>query len=96
MTASVTMRGKGQVTLPSAVRESLGLDEGDLLDVRVRDGAVVLVPAVTVPRDQAWFWEDTTQADVAASVADIEAGNVEHFDSGEELIESLTKLVHAE
>jgi len=35
---------KGQVVLPSALREKLGLRPGDPLDARVEGGSIVLTP----------------------------------------------------
>ena len=34
----------GRIVIPSEIRHSLGLVEGDALDVSVRDGAIVLAP----------------------------------------------------
>lgn len=41
----VQLSGRGTVTLPAAVRRELGLGEGDVLTVEIRDGAILLVPA---------------------------------------------------
>jgi len=35
---------KGQIVLASRIRRRLGLEAGDLLDVRVQEGRVVLTP----------------------------------------------------
>ena len=40
---------RGQVTLPRAVREALGLKPGDALLVRVEEGRVILEPALVLP-----------------------------------------------
>lgn len=40
---------KGQVVIPQALRQRLGLQAGDLFEVTVRDGALVLRPAVARP-----------------------------------------------
>ncbi len=45
MEAIVRLKGKGQVTLPAAVREQLTLREGDLLRVTVQGRKIVLEPA---------------------------------------------------
>jgi len=41
---STTMTSKGQVTLPIAVRERLGIVSGDRLDVTIEGERIVLVP----------------------------------------------------
>jgi len=43
--ATVRMSSKGQIVLPRAVREALGLQKGSLLRVTVSQNTVVLVPA---------------------------------------------------
>jgi len=40
------LSGRGTVTLPAALRRELGLAEGDVLTVRIVDGAIVLTPTV--------------------------------------------------
>ena len=50
-TLTIRVRGQGRVTLPAALREKYGLDEGDPLTVVDLDGAVLLSPRVlVVPR----------------------------------------------
>ena len=45
----ITLRAKGQLTLPEAIRTAARLAEDDLLEVEVtKDGAVVLRPLATV------------------------------------------------
>jgi AbrB family looped-hinge helix DNA binding protein len=50
----VKIKTKGQITLPKQVRDSLGLSEGDLIEVDVRNGRGVILPkrgaAVTAPK----------------------------------------------
>jgi AbrB family looped-hinge helix DNA binding protein len=40
------LSSRGTVTLPAALRRELGLSEGDVLTVRIANGAIVLTPAV--------------------------------------------------
>jgi len=43
-----TVTSKGQITVPKAVRDAIGLIAGDQVDFRVReDGVVEMVPATT-------------------------------------------------
>jgi antitoxin PrlF len=44
MAASTTLTTKGQMTLPKSVRERLGLQAGDKLDVAVEGRRIVLIP----------------------------------------------------
>ena len=59
----ITLRAKGQLTLPEAIRKAAKLAEGDLLEAEVaEDGTVIFRPVTTVDRSQAWFWEADHQA----------------------------------
>jgi AbrB family looped-hinge helix DNA binding protein len=42
---SSTISSKGQITVPKAVREALGLKSGDAVEFVVREGQVVMRPA---------------------------------------------------
>ena len=44
------LKAKATVVLPPAVAKSLGLKKGDLFDVSVVDGTIVLVPIVIRPK----------------------------------------------
>ena len=46
----VRMKDKGQVTIPAAVREQLAAAVGDMFDVSVCDGAILLKPLEVAPR----------------------------------------------
>jgi AbrB family looped-hinge helix DNA binding protein len=41
---TVKIKQKGQVTLPMSVRKELNLQEGDLLELAVQKGSIVLQP----------------------------------------------------
>lgn len=71
---SASLRSKGVLTIPLAVRERLHLQPGDNLLITVRDGQIVLTPAALVPRDQAWFHTPEWQAKEAEADADLAAG----------------------
>jgi AbrB family looped-hinge helix DNA binding protein len=46
----VRMKEKGQVTIPAAVRERISAHKGDVFDVAVVDGNIVLKPQEVVAR----------------------------------------------
>lgn len=52
----VTMNGEGRITIPVAARRQLGLDGEAQLQAEVRDGALVLRPAVVIPQEDAWAY----------------------------------------
>jgi len=43
--SQVRVKRKGQVTIPSELRSRLGIQEGALLKVVEREGAIILTPA---------------------------------------------------
>ena len=52
----VAMNGEGRITVPAAARRQLGLEGEAQFQAEVRDGALVLRPAVVIPRDDAWAY----------------------------------------
>jgi AbrB family looped-hinge helix DNA binding protein len=71
---TLAIRRKGIVTIPEAIRQELGLHEGDYLVATVEDGRIVLIPASVIPDDQAWFWTPEWQAKEAEADQEIAVG----------------------
>jgi AbrB family looped-hinge helix DNA binding protein len=46
----VKLKSKGQMTLPVEIRRELELEQGDLLDVEVTNGKIVLTPKAVVDK----------------------------------------------
>ena len=76
----------GQITLPVSVRERLGIEEGDLVEIDVEDERAVLTPKKLIDKNQAYFWTRKWQQGERAADEDIKAGHVKTFDSVDELI----------
>ncbi|MHB8460586.1 MAG: AbrB/MazE/SpoVT family DNA-binding domain-containing protein [Candidatus Limnocylindrales bacterium] len=83
------VRPKGQITIPEEVRRALRLEEGDLVEVAIEDGSIVLRPKRLIEASQAWFWTDAWQAGEREASADIDVGSVTRYESGDELLRSL-------
>ncbi len=71
-----TVREKGRLTLPSEIRRDLDISPGDLLLFVPKNGAVELIPADLVTRDQIWFLSKKVQKRVEEAEADIALGKV--------------------
>ena len=84
MSELVQVRRKAQVTLPLSVRRKLGIEEGDYMDVQVRDGEVVMRVKKLIDKDQAYFWTERWQEGEREADADIAAGRVYSFDTLEQ------------
>lgn len=69
-----TLRDKGQVTIPVAVREALDIRVGDEVIFNIVDGVAVLSAGRVVPKSQAWFWTADWQSGEKEASADIAAG----------------------
>jgi len=46
----VIIKSRGQLTIPAKIRKVLGLDAGDLLEIEVSRGRIVLIPLQVVQR----------------------------------------------
>lgn len=87
--ARTTLRAKGQLTLPEEIRSAARLEEGDLLEAELTPDGILLRPQKLIDATQAWFWTAAWQDGEREADADRAAGNIERFDSGEELIAGL-------
>ena len=87
--ARTTLRAKGQVTLPDEIRKAAHLEEGDLLEAELTADGILLRPQKVIDSTQAWFWSPDWQAGEREADADRDAGQVESFDSGQELLAAL-------
>ncbi len=91
MAELIQVRKKAQVTLPQSVRRSLNIEEGDFLDVQVKNGEIVLRVKKLVDKEQAWFWTRRWQEGEREAEEDIGAGRVHSFDNADEAIAFLHK-----
>lgn len=87
----LTVQSRGTIALPVDLRRRLHLDADDaqVKLVEQEDGRIELVPVVTVPADQAWFWAERWQAMEREADADITAGRTRVVDGLEERLGTL-------
>jgi antitoxin PrlF len=82
----VTLRPKGQLTLPAEIREALHVAEGDEIEFDVaEDGVVVMRGLKVIPADQAWFWTPEWQKGEREADEEAKAGRSRYFGSAEEM-----------
>jgi AbrB family looped-hinge helix DNA binding protein len=89
MSDLVQVRKKAQLTLPQSVRQELGIEEGDFLDIQVKNGEIVLKVKKLVDKEQAWFWTRRWQQGEKEAQEDIDAGRVHHFPDAESAVDFL-------
>ena len=84
-----TIRAKGQVTIPAAVREAARLEEGDPVEVEIVDGGILLRPMKVIDASQAWFWTPEWQEGERQADEDLAAGRFDRYESDEEFLAAL-------
>jgi AbrB family looped-hinge helix DNA binding protein len=89
MSEIIQVRKKAQLTLPLSVREKLGVEEGDYMDVQVRNGEIVLKVKKLVDKNQAWFWSERWQQGEKEAEEDIRAGRTRQFPDAESAVSYL-------
>ena len=87
----VRLGKRSVVTLGTEVKRELKLVDGDIFELSVENGKIILEPKKLIPADQQWFWTEEWQAGEREAQAEIEAGKVKHFDSMEKFLEDLEK-----
>ena len=83
------VRAKGQITLSDGIRRAARVTEGDLLEVSVEAGAIVMRPKKLIDADQAWFWTRSWQKGEREASADIAAGRTRRSTTAKEFLDSL-------
>ncbi|MCL6479196.1 MAG: AbrB/MazE/SpoVT family DNA-binding domain-containing protein [Peptococcaceae bacterium] len=87
---NVMVQKRGVISL-GLLKGHLPVEDGDVLQVQVEDGRIVLVPMKLVPADQVWFWSTEWQKGEKEADEDIAEGRTKSFDSVDELLEDLDK-----
>jgi len=88
---TVTISARGQVAIPKEIRGALHIKEGDKLILELKDGKILLEPAVAIniPRSQAWFWSEEIQEEIKESEKDFRSGNSRVYKNIDKLIDDL-------
>ena len=88
----VTLRDKGQLTIPASIREALNIRAGDEIEFEVREvGEVVIRGLKMIPADQAWFWTESWQRGEREASEDIDAGRTEVFKDPSDFFDALDR-----
>lgn len=87
----VQMKKKAILTIPKEVRLALHLsDEGEVFEMIVEDGKIILEPKALVPKGQEWYWTEQWQTGEREANEDIKVGRVSPaFDNVKDLLEAL-------
>ena len=81
----IELRAKSQITLPKSIVSSLGISEGDKLDIFEKDGMICIVPVVVYPKK----YLDELQDEINQLKENINNGKQPVFDNLEALFDKL-------
>jgi AbrB family looped-hinge helix DNA binding protein len=87
--SSTTVRGKGQITIPSDIRQAAHLEEGDPVEVEIVPEGILLRPRKVIDATQAWFWTPAWQAGEREAADDLAAGRSTVYESSDSFLASL-------
>lgn len=62
----------GQITLPKAIRDALGIKEGDLLEVKLRSSELTIKPKAAIDKEMAGDRFFQMVNEIRASVGDVD------------------------
>ncbi len=79
------LRTKSQITLPKSVVKSLGLNEGDMLEITEKDGIIQITPVVVYPKK----YVDELKSEVAQLKKKIESGEQAVYSDVDSLLQGL-------
>jgi bifunctional DNA-binding transcriptional regulator/antitoxin component of YhaV-PrlF toxin-antitoxin module len=77
------MNREGRLTVPAAARRELGLEGETQFQAEIRDGNLVLRPAVVIPREDAWAYTPEHVVRVERAQRDSQEGRVRQMTKSE-------------
>lgn len=85
----IFVQKRNLISIPREIRDSLNINEGDVLDISLVDNKIIIEPMKLVPSSQAYFWADRTQRDLLDAKEDIESGNTREFKTVKEFLDGI-------
>lgn len=93
VSARVKVRPKAQLTLPEEIRRALHIGEGDEVEFAVHDDGTITVRGyVSIPTDQAWFFNPEWLAGEREADQEIAAGQGTVHESADDMFTHLDSL----
>ena len=83
------LKERSQITIPCSLVKKLDLKTGDFFEIQVKDGALMLVPSITIPKDQSWFYQSSWQKEEHQVDEDLKKGKGIKTGSKKELFQVL-------
>jgi len=85
----VRVKDKAQITLPAKVRRTLGIEEGDYLEVQLEGNRIVLIPQTVIAKLPPVTLSRGAEQMLEEALEDVQAGRVREHGTVESLIEEL-------
>jgi AbrB family looped-hinge helix DNA binding protein len=85
----IFVQKRNLISLPRDIRESLDINEGDVLDISIVDNKIIIEPMKLVPSSQAYFWTEKTQKDMIEANNEVNSGNIREFKNIKDFLEGL-------
>jgi antitoxin MazE len=78
-----------QVTIPKKLVDKLGLQPGDIIEIKELDGVLFLTPSFVVPKNQSWFFSKKWQEEEREIDESLQSGKGIKASDKEELFKIL-------
>jgi antitoxin MazE len=85
----VRVKERFQITIPRKIREKLKIGVGDVVEIAIRNGKLIISPKKLIDPDQAYFWTKGWQEGEKEAEEDIKAGRVKVFEKINDLVKDL-------
>jgi AbrB family looped-hinge helix DNA binding protein len=98
MSTTTKIQNKGQVTIPTRVREQAGLSKGDMVEFSYRGGKIVITPKLVIDRSKFPNADDeytpaqrrAVDREIAKGLADVKSGRTfGPFKTADEMIAAM-------
>ena len=90
MTTIMKISPQGQIRIPKNIMETIGIEKGDYVEVKLEDNQIVLRPRKLIDPSQGWYWTKEWQKTEAEVDKQIEKGELSpEFRTAEEGIKWL-------
>ena len=89
---TVESNAQGRLVIPAEVRAALNVTGKAHWQLEVHDGAIILKPAIVIPREDAWAYQPEHLARLEEAMAQARSGEV--LDLSPEQLERLPDQAH--
>ena len=89
---TVESNAQGRLVIPAEVRAALNVTGKAHWQLEVRDGAIILKPAIVIPREDAWAYQPEHLARLEEAMTQARSGQV--LDLNPEQLERLLDQAH--